>query len=98
LLVSTPGGTTLVLNDLIGNIRGESGFSGWLLRRMGLAGDHPNIPLSVRTIIISEKSALRQQLVQWAGIGSLNRIIMSHGAIIDTDPRSALLRLAASLS
>jgi hypothetical protein len=97
LLVRTPTGTTLVLNDLVGNIRGESGFSGWLLRRMGLAGDEPKIPLSVRTIIISEKSALRQQLLQWAAIESLNRIVMSHGAMIDADPHSALRHLAGTL-
>jgi hypothetical protein len=97
LLVRTPTGTTLVLNDLVGNIRGESGFSGWLLRRMGLAGDEPKIPLSVRTIIISEKSALRGQLLQWAAIESLNRIVMSHGAIIDTHAPAVLRRVAASL-
>jgi hypothetical protein len=34
----------LVLNDLVGNIHGESGLSGWLLRRMGLAGEEPKIP------------------------------------------------------
>ena len=31
-------GTTLVLNDLVGNIRGARGFSGWFLRLMGFAG------------------------------------------------------------
>jgi hypothetical protein len=98
LLVRTPTGTTLVLNDLVGNIHGESGFSGWLLRRMGLAGDEPKIPLSVRAIIISEKSALRGQLLQWAAIESLNRIVMSHGAIIDTHAPAVLRRVAASLS
>jgi hypothetical protein len=97
LLVNTPTGTTLVLNDLIANIRDEFGFSGWLLRRMGLAGEEAKLPMSVRAIIISEKSALREQLLSWAAIESLNRVLMSHGAMVDTDARSGLRRLAASL-
>jgi hypothetical protein len=97
LLVATPTGTTLVLNDLIGNIRDESGFTGWILRLMGLAGEQPQIPLSVKTIIVAEKSALRRQLLQWAEIQSLNRIVMSHGSIITEDPRGVLRRIAESL-
>jgi hypothetical protein len=37
-----------------------------------------------RAIIISEKSALREQLLSWAAIESFNRVVMSHGAMIDT--------------
>jgi hypothetical protein len=43
LVVRGPGGTTLVLNDLVGNIRNESGFGGWFLRLMGFAGDAPGL-------------------------------------------------------
>src|SRR5262249_52274325 len=38
-------GTTLVLNDLVGNIRSARGFTGWFLRLTGFAGDEPHIPL-----------------------------------------------------
>src|SRR5207245_11623328 len=44
LVVRTPNGTTLVLNDLGGNIRGASGISGWLLRLAGFAGEATQIP------------------------------------------------------
>src|SRR5262245_62163010 len=38
LEVHNPSGMTLILNDLVGNIRGARGFSGWFLRLMGFAG------------------------------------------------------------
>jgi len=44
LEVRRPNGTTLVLNDVVGNMRGTSGFGGWLLRMMGFAGDKPRVP------------------------------------------------------
>ncbi len=39
LLIDTLVGTTLVLNDLVGNIRNAAGVGGWLLRKMNFAGD-----------------------------------------------------------
>ena len=37
-------GLTIIVNDLIGDIHGESGIGGWLLRVMGFAGDDPHVP------------------------------------------------------
>ena len=48
LIVHTSAGTTLVLNDLVGNIRDASGFGGWFLRKMRFAGNKPQIPRPVR--------------------------------------------------
>lgn len=97
LVVRRPGGTTLVLNDLVGNIRNESGFGGWFLRLMGFAGDEAHIPAPVRMMLVKDIEALRAQLLQWAQIESLKRIIVSHGAPIDEEPRQTLRELARSL-
>jgi hypothetical protein len=97
LLVRRPGGTTLVLNDLVGNIRNESGFGGWLLRLMGFAGETAHIPSPVKLTLVKNTEALRAQLLQWAEIPSLKRIVVSHGATIEDEPRQALRDLAASL-
>jgi hypothetical protein len=97
LLVRRAGGTTLVLNDLVGNIRNESGFGGWLLRLMGFAGETAHIPAPVKLTLVKDTEALRTQLLQWAGIPSLRRIVVSHGATIDEQPQQTLLDLAASL-
>jgi hypothetical protein len=97
LLVRRPGGTTLVLNDLVGNIGNESGFGGWLLRLMGFAGDTAHIPAPVKLTMVKNAEALRAQLLQWAEITSLKRIVVSHGSTIEDDPQLTLRELAASL-
>lgn len=98
LLVRTPGGTTLVLNDLVGNIRNASGAGGWFLGLMRFAGTRPQIPRPVKWTLVKDKSALRAQLLQWADNASLKRILVSHGDPIEANPRETLRELAGSLA
>ena len=98
LVVRTPSGTTLVLNDIVGNIRDTSGVGGWLLRLVGFAGDTAKIPGIVKKVMIEDTSALRAQLLQWAQIDSLKRILVSHGSPIEDNPRQVLRELAGSLA
>jgi len=97
LEVRRPNGTTLVLNDVVGNMRATSGFGGWLLRMMGFAGDKPRVPFPVKLAMIHDKAALAAQLRRWADLPALKRILVSHGSAIEDDPRSALRELAVSL-
>lgn len=97
LLVKADGGTTLVVNDLIGNLPHGQGVGGWLLRTMEFAGDEPHIPKPVKFAMIEDADAVRAQLLEWAGIESLTRIVVSHGEPIESDPRQALRELAATL-
>jgi hypothetical protein len=48
-------------------------------------------------VLINDTAALRAQLSEWAGIESLKRILVSHGAAIEDNPRQVLRDLAASL-
>jgi hypothetical protein len=98
LVVKGPSGTTLVINDLIGNIHGTSGFGGWLLRLVKFAGDRPHIPLPCKFKLVKDRSAFKAQLLRWADIADLRRIMVSHGSTIETDPHGTLRTLAASLS
>jgi len=98
LVVRTPNGTTLVLNDVVGNIQNASGFGGWLLQIAGFAGKEAQIPRVVRMAIIEDTNALRAQLLQWAEIESLKRIIVSHGSPIEGNPSQTLRDLASSLA
>ena len=98
LVVRTPKGTTLVLNDVVGNIRDAAGFGGWLLHLAGFAGDEAQIPAVVKMAVIEDTAALRSQLLQWSGIESLVRILVSHGSPIEEDPRRVLRELAGSLT
>jgi hypothetical protein len=98
LVVRTPNGTTLVLNDLVGNIRDASGFGGRLLQMAGFAGKEAQIPRVVKMVMIKDANALRAQLTQWAEIESLKCILVSHGSPIEENPRGALRDLASSLA
>jgi hypothetical protein len=98
LLVKTWSGTTLVVNDLIWNLQDRPGFGGWVFRVMGFTGSQPRIPTVVELHQIRDKHALRMQLEAWARIGDLNRIIVSHGAIVTRNPSGVLVHLAHELA
>jgi hypothetical protein len=98
LVVRTRNGTTLVLNDLVGNIHDNSGVSGWLLGLAGFAGTSPRIPRVVKRNLVKDANALRAQLLQWAEMETLKRILVAHGEPIEANPRQTLLDLAASLA
>lgn len=97
LEVDGPRGLTLVLNDIVANIRDAKGFGGWLLRKMGFVGEEPQIPAPMKASLISDKAALEHQLRLWAAAPSLRRIVVSHGDVIEDDPQGVLLSLAATL-
>jgi hypothetical protein len=97
LVVRTPNGTTLIVNDIIANMPERKGFGGWLLHLVGFTGRGPHIPRIVRQRKVRDKSALRTQLDRWAGLSALRRIIVSHGSFIEKSPARALRKLAASL-
>jgi len=97
LVAQMRNGTTLVLNDILGNIRDASGFTGWLLQVVGFAGKEAQIPKVVKMAMIEDTHALRDQLLQWSLMPSLKRILVSHGSPIEDDPRRTLRELAASL-
>ena len=98
LLVRRPGSSTLVLNDLVANVRDASGWSGWLLRRLGIAGDEPQVPATVSLLMVKDKAALRAQFLTWAEIVDLKRIVVSHGDLIESNPRAVLRELAGKLA
>jgi len=97
LLVHSTNGSTLVLNDLVGNIHNESGVGGRLLRMAGFAGSQPQIPRVVKLALIKDAQALQAQLLQWSEIETLMCILVSHGARITQNPREVLRSLARSL-
>lgn len=97
LEVEDDDGLTVIVNDLIGDIHGEEGIGGWLLRVMGFAGDDPHVPAPVKLLLGKHKSEVAQQFRRWAERDDLRRIMVSHGDTIERDPRGALRTLAASL-
>lgn len=97
LVVRTLKGTTLVVNDIVGNIHDARGAGGWILRRAGFAGEEPQVPRLVKKKIVEDERALGAQFEEWAAIPTLTRILVSHGEPIENDPRGTLRALAQSL-
>jgi hypothetical protein len=97
LEVTTPSGVTLVVNEIIGDIHGAHGLRGWLLRLMGFAGDEPHVPAPVKMQFAKGRAELAAQMRRWAELPGLERIIVSHGDIIEAEPQAVLLKLAKEL-
>jgi hypothetical protein len=99
LEIHGPDGLTLVVNEIIGNIHGEHGLKGFLLKLLGFAGeDGPHVPEPVKLGLEDGKAALAAQLERWGRARDLKRIIVSHGDIIENDPAGVLRKLAADLT
>jgi len=98
LVIHTPNGATLVLNDLVGNIRESSGLGGWFLRVTNFAGDEPQVPRPVKWTMVDDPAALRAQFLRWSQLPDLRRILVSHGDPIDFQPADVLRDLAQSMA
>lgn len=98
LLVEKPTGATLVVNDLIWNLDDRPGLGGWFMRIARFTGRPAHIPPLVARKLIKDRPALRAQLREWSRVEGLDRIVVSHGAVVTGRPRQVLRRLAESLA
>jgi hypothetical protein len=98
LLVRRPRGTSLIVNDIIANVSNPQGFGAWLMARMlGFGARRPAVPRPIRAKLVDDPPSVAWQFEKWAAIPGLQRLIPSHGEIIDQQPAAELLRLAKSL-
>ena len=97
MLVRRGDAITLITNDIIGNVAHPVGPGARIMSRLMGFGPTPRIPRVARRMFIKDTSALAGQLRDWAGMAGLERLIPSHGEIIDEEPAAVLLRLAQSL-
>ena len=97
LIVRRAKGTTLVINDLISNVRHPKGIGANVMARLFGFGVHgPQMAREVKWLLVKDKPALAKQMREWAALPDLKRLIVSHGEIID-EPAQALTRVANSL-
>ncbi len=97
LVVHNASGTTLVLNEVIFNVADQPGFGGWLMHLLGMTGDKPHVPPTVKLLDLHDKAAFSAQLDQWSTITDLRKIIVSHGSIITEQPAQVLRKIAQEL-
>jgi hypothetical protein len=98
LIVRREGRTTLILNDVISNIRHPQGIGANIMARLfGFGVKRPQMAREVKWLFVKDKASLAHQLREWEAMSDLVRIIPSHGDIIDR-PAPALGRVAADLA
>ena len=98
LVVSRNGRTTLVVNDVIANVRHPRGLGAKIMARLfGFGVKGPAVPRIVKRIMVNGRKALAGQFRAWAADPHLERIVVSHGDIIETDPAGVLRQLASKL-
>jgi hypothetical protein len=98
LVVRREPGTTLVVNDVIANVRNPRGLGAKAMARLfGFGVRHPQVPRVVKRAMVKNRNVLARQLRRWAKLPRLVRVMPSHGDIID-GPAPVLERLAEELS
>jgi hypothetical protein len=98
LLVKREGGTTLMLNDILANVRHPHGIGANIMARLfGFGVSRPRMPWVGKRMFVKDARALASDFRRWAGLPDLRRIVVSHGDVIDGDARAVLERVAGEL-
>jgi hypothetical protein len=98
LVIRKDDAVTLVLNDIVFGLTNRPGLRGWLFAKLGMTGDQPHVAPLVKMRQVKDAGALAEQLVRWAHLPNLKRVIISHGDIIAKEPSLVLERIAKQLA
>ena len=85
---------SLILCDAIMNSRPGKGLFSVVMRLLGFAGAEPRVALGYRLRAVSDKAALKRDLLRLAETPNLVRLVPSHGEIVSQDAAGALRRAA----
>lgn len=98
LWVRRGGRTTLVINDMIANVRHPHGLGAHIMARlMGFGVKRPQMPKVGKKLFLKDGPKLAGAFRAWAKTPGLARIVVSHGDVIEADPAGVLKRMAAEL-
>jgi hypothetical protein len=98
LFVERAHGSTLIVSDVIWNVRPRRGLRGWIMKAAGMTAPMPIVPKVIARRSIKDRRAFRDQLEEWAAVTDLERIVVSHGEIVTDHPRRVLRALSAKLA
>ena len=98
VLVRRGNEATLVINDLIANVQHPHGLGAKVMARlMGFGVHEPEMPWVGEKMFVKDKDALAQAMRSWATEPRLQRIVVSHGDVIHSEPAAVLERIADEL-
>jgi hypothetical protein len=89
-------GTTLIFNDAVFNQPHLPGGFGFVYKLIGSSGG-PRVTPLIKLAIVKDHRSLRAHLEKLADTPSLRRVIMSHGARVESDCGAFLRQVAATL-
>jgi hypothetical protein len=96
MIVRRDGRATLILNDVLANVRHPRGLGAHIMARMlGFGVDRPRMPRIGRRLFVDDAAALADAFDNWAAEPGLERIVVSHGDVIVGGVRDVLHRAAA---
>lgn len=87
---------TLFTGDLVTNSPHGTGAAGFLMRVVGFTGPEPKLPFPVRQRVETDRRAVRELLLTLAGL-ELDRLVPTHGAVVEGDVAGVLRKVAAGL-
>ncbi|MGH6697289.1 hypothetical protein [Sphingopyxis sp.] len=88
-------GATLILNDVLSNVRHPEGLGANIMARaFGFGVKRPRTSRPVRNMFVHDAAVVAQQFRNWAATPGLRRIIVSHGDVIEENPAEVLNRVA----
>jgi len=97
LIVRSADGATVVVNDTIFNIDSMPGVFGFIYGKlMGNTGG-AKVTTITKLFLLKNKGAFRSHLERLADEDGLQRLIMSHGAIIDEETPQRMVAIASKL-
>ncbi|MEJ8848255.1 hypothetical protein [Variovorax rhizosphaerae] len=97
-MIRRPDGTSLVVNDIIANVRHPDRLGAQVMARlMGFGVKGPQMPWVGEKMFVKDHAAVAAALRAWAAEPGLARIVVSHGDVITNRPREVLERIASDV-
>jgi hypothetical protein len=97
LTVKSDAGTTLVVSDVLMNMRSLPGIAGFMMGVAGFTSSAPKVTFPARIAVVKDRKALRAELEKRAETPGLARVEVGHGAPITDNPAAAIRRAASEL-
>ncbi len=83
---------SLLFCDAFHDSRPGTGFGGFMFKLLGFTGREPKIPPFYKLRAVTDKKALKADLLRLAETPGLVRAVPSHGHVVTNDPAGAIRR------
>ena len=98
LIVKRSKRTSIVLNDVLANVHHPHGLGAHIMARvLGFGVKRPRMPRIGKRMFVTDAKALARDFRGLADLPNLQRVVVSHGDVIDKDPAGVLRQVAQDL-